>query len=71
MLWWGDERDEAIAELTKVVEAARAESELRLDLAELLEQQRGYADGLAVLDAVQPLDNATLEASEELGCGWP
>ena len=43
-MWWGDEQDEAIAELTKVVDAARAESELRLDLAELLEQQRGYAD---------------------------
>ena len=32
-------KDEAIAELTKVVEASRAESDLRLDLAELLEQQ--------------------------------
>ena len=35
ILWWSDERDEAIAELTKVVDASRAESELRLDLAEL------------------------------------
>ena len=66
MLWWGDEQDEAIAELAKVVEAARAESELRLDLAELLEQQRAYADALAVADAVQPLDNMTLRRREEL-----
>ena len=66
MLWWGDEQDEAIVELAKVVEAGPAESELRLDLAELLEQRRGHAEALAVADAVQPLDNATLRRREEL-----
>ena len=33
ILWWGDEKDDAIAELTRVVAAGRPESELRLDLA--------------------------------------
>ena len=66
LLWWGDEQDEAIVELTKVVEAGPAESELRLDLAELLEQRRGHAEALAVADAVLPLDNATLRRREEL-----
>ena len=66
LLWWDNEKEEGIAELTKVVDAARSESELRLDLAELLEQQRGYADALAVIDAVQPMDNATLRRREEL-----
>ena len=37
--WWNDDKDEAIAEFTKVAEASRAESDLRLELAELLEQQ--------------------------------
>ena len=66
LLWWGNEQDEAIADLGKVVEAAPVESELRLDLAELLEQRRGHAEALAVADAVQPLDNMTLRRREEL-----
>ena len=66
LLWWNDSRDEAIAELTRVVDASRAESELRLDLAELLEQERAFADALALLDEVQPLDNATLRRREDI-----
>ena len=38
-MWWNDDRDEAIAELDQGGRCAPAESELRLDLAELLEQQ--------------------------------
>ncbi len=66
LLWWSDNRQEAIAELTKVVDASRADSELRLDLAELLEQERAFGDALAVLDEVQPLDNATMRRREEV-----
>src|SRR5262249_5518919 len=66
VLWWNDARDEAIAELTRVVGAARPESDLRLDLAELLEQQADYAGALASVDAVQPLDNSSLRRREEL-----
>ena len=66
ILWWSDSKDEAIAELTKVVEASRPESDLRLDLAELIEQQADYAGALAMLDAVQPLDNLSLRRREEL-----
>ena len=42
------------------------ESELRLDLAELLLQQGVPADALELLDAVQPLDNMSLKRREEL-----
>ena len=66
ILWWSDSKEEAIAELTKVVEASRPESDLRLDLAELIEQQADYAGALAMLDAVQPLDNLSLRRREEL-----
>jgi tetratricopeptide (TPR) repeat protein len=66
ILWWNDEKDEAIAELTRVVETSRAESDLRLDLAELLEQQREPAEALALIDAVQPLDNFSLRRREEV-----
>ncbi len=37
ILWWNEEKDEAIAELTKVVDAWRPESDLRFDLAELVD----------------------------------
>ena len=49
-MWWNDDKDEAIAEFTKVAEASKAESDLRLDLAELLEQQGERADALALAD---------------------
>ena len=65
-MWWNDQREEAIAELTKVVRASRAESDLRLDLAGLLEQQGDFAEALALVDARQPLDNFALKRREEL-----
>ena len=64
--WWNDEKDEAIAEFTKVAEASKSESDLRLDLAELLEQQGQRADALSLADSVQPLDNSTMKRREEL-----
>ena len=68
ILWWNDDKDDAIAEFTKVAEGSKAESELRLDLAELMEQQGERADSLALADTVQPLDNATMKRrGEELG----
>jgi Tetratricopeptide repeat len=64
--WWNDDKDEAIAEFGKVVEQSKSESELRLDLAELMEQQGERSDALALADAVQPLDNSTMKRREEL-----
>ena len=66
ILWWNDDKDEAIAEFSRVAEASRTESDLRLELAELLEQQGERADALAMADAVQPMDNATMKRREEL-----
>ena len=66
ILWWADARDEAIAELTKVVAASRPESELRMDLAGILMEQGASADAIELLDAVQPLDNVSLKRREEL-----
>ncbi len=69
ILWWSDEKDDAVAELTKVIDAARPESDLRFDLAELLVQQGSPADALEVADAVQPLDNLSLKRREDLALG--
>ncbi len=66
ILWWNDDKEEAIAEFTKVAEASKPESDLRLDLAELLEQQGDRASALAMTDSVQPLDNARMKRREEL-----
>ncbi len=66
LLWWDDDKDAAIAEFTRVAEASRVESDLRLELAELLEQQGERDDALSLADAVQPLDNATMKRREEL-----
>ena len=66
ILWWSGDKDEAIAQLTRVVEGSRPESDLRLDLAELMEKQSDYAGSLAIVDAVQPLDNWSLRRREEV-----
>ena len=49
-----------------MAEASKAESDLRLDLAELLEQQGERTDALTLADSVQPLDNATMKRREEI-----
>ena len=64
--WWNDDKDEAIALLTKIADQAPSESELRLDLAELLEQQGERSEALALADQVQPLDNSTMKRCEEI-----
>jgi predicted Zn-dependent protease len=66
VLLWNGDKDEAIAEFVKVAEISRPESGLRLELAELYEQQGDRDDALAAADAVQPLDNATMKRREEL-----
>ncbi len=66
VLLWNGDKDEAIAEFSRVAETSRPESGLRLELAELLEQQGDRDDALAAADAVQPLDNATMKRREEL-----
>ncbi len=64
--WWNGDKEQAIAELTTVALASKPESDLRLDLAELLEQQGERGDALTIVDAVQPLDNATMKRREEI-----
>lgn len=66
IFWWNDDKDQAIEEFAKVALAAPLESELRLDLAELLEQKGERADALAALDSVQPYDTQTLQRKEEI-----
>ena len=65
LLWWEDDKDGSIAEFAKVAGSAKAESDLRLVLAELYEQRGEPAEALGLVDDVQPLDNATMQRREE------
>ena len=66
VLWWDDEKEEATAEMTKIAETSKPESDLRLDLAELLEQEGNRASALATTESVQPLDNTRMKRREEI-----
>jgi len=66
VLWWNDERDDAIEEFSKLAHATPTDSELRLDLAELLETKGDRADALAAADSVTPYDMTTMKRREEI-----
>ncbi len=66
VLWWDDDKEEATAEITKIAEISKPESELLLDLAELLEQQGDRAAAVATTESVQPLDNTRMKRREEI-----
>ncbi|WP_165071895.1 DUF1583 domain-containing protein [Paludisphaera rhizosphaerae] len=63
--WWDDDKDAAITEFSKAVEHTKTDSDMRLVLADLLEQRGDPAEALTVVDAVKPLDNATTQRKEE------
>jgi tetratricopeptide (TPR) repeat protein len=65
LLWWDDEKDEAIAELAGVAEATR-DAQLRLDLAEMRERRGEREAALALADSVEPMDQKTMQRRETL-----
>ncbi len=65
LLWWDDDKDASIVEFTKVAEQTKLESDMRLVLAELLEQRGDPEEALRLVDAVKPLDNAITQRREE------
>ena len=67
LLWWEDKKEDAIAEMTSAVEANKGDINLKLDLAELREKNGDRDEALALIDTVEPLDNATMQRRETLG----
>ncbi len=63
--WWEDDKDAAVAEFTKVADSASAESDLRLELADLQEKRGEPAEALALVDTFSPQDNAGMRRREE------
>jgi tetratricopeptide (TPR) repeat protein len=65
--WWHGDRDQAVEDLARATEAAGNDVELRFELASLRAQRGELAEALALVDAIEPLDNATMERRELLG----
>jgi tetratricopeptide (TPR) repeat protein len=65
LAWWDDDKDAAIADFARAAETTKLESDVRLTLAELYEKRGDPAEALVLVDAVKPLDNATMQRREE------
>jgi tetratricopeptide (TPR) repeat protein len=65
LLWWDDDKDEAVATLTRAAEL-KGDPQLRLDLAELRERRGERDEALALADSVEPLDQKTMQRREQL-----
>ena len=65
--YWNDDRDEALASLSKAVEMVPNDTDLKLDLATLRTRREASATkALALADSIEPLDNATMQKKETL-----
>ena len=62
--WWNDDKDEALRELTRAGEAAKADPDLQLELADLRARRNETDEALALVDAVEPLDQKTMQRRE-------
>jgi tetratricopeptide (TPR) repeat protein len=65
--WWNEDKDEAMSELTRASDAAPSDTTLRLELAALREQRGERDEALALVDSIEPLDNATMQRRETMG----
>ncbi len=66
LLWWNDEKDEALKEYNRATELSRNDVELKLSLAELRAQRGEPAEALEAADSVEPLDQKTMQRREIL-----
>ena len=66
VLWWNDEKDDALKEYVKATEMARNDVELKLSMAELRAQRGEPLEALEAADSVEPLDQKTMQRREIL-----
>ncbi len=64
--WWNDDKDEAVRALTRAVEAAGDDVDLRLGLAEIQSRRGEPAEALELVDAVEPADQKAVQRRETL-----
>ena len=66
LLWWNDDKDEALREYTRATELAKNDVDLKLSLADLRAQRGEPAEALEAADSVEPLDQRTMQRRELL-----
>jgi len=66
LAWWSDDKDEAVRHLTRAVELAGGDVDLRLGVAEIQAKRGEPAEALELVDAVEPLDQKTVQRREIL-----
>ncbi len=66
LLWWNDDKDEALKEYTRATEMVRNDVELKLSLADLRAQRGEPLEALEAADSVEPLDQKTMQRREML-----
>ncbi len=64
--YWNEDKDEALAALTKAAELVPSDTDMKLDLAMLREKRGERDEALALADAIDPLDNATMQKRETM-----
>jgi tetratricopeptide (TPR) repeat protein len=64
--WWGDDKDEAIKELTSIAEATPNDADLALTIAELRANRNEPLEALALADSVNPADQKLMQRRELL-----
>ncbi len=63
--WWAGDKDEAVAELQKAVQAAPNDHNLILEVSSLRELNNDFSEAAALLDSFTPLDMPTMQRREE------
>ncbi len=66
LLWWNDDKDEALREYSRAIDLAKNDVDLRMSLAELRAQRGEPAEALEVADSFEPLDQRTMQRREML-----
>lgn len=64
--WWNDEKDEAVAWHSRAGASSKNDAEVLLEQTEMRERRGEAEQGLALLDAIEPLDQTTMQRRETL-----
>src|SRR5262249_12543444 len=59
--WWGDDREQSLAELTLASEAVPGDATLRFEVATAHEKNNAPDEPLGVADSIPPLDQSTMK----------
>jgi tetratricopeptide (TPR) repeat protein len=65
--WWNDDREEAIRTLSRASAEAKDDPDLQLELAEIRLKRNEPDEALALVEAVEPLDQRTMQRREIMG----